>query len=84
MFLPYPDTGASYVHLSFAIKYAKNMRPRQKTKWIQTCFLENAYNATTKEILDSLHIYCCLKKMRLFGMSKPYENMQNHKAVSPG
>lgn len=49
MFLPNPAPEASYAHLSFAIKYTKNMRPGKKTKWIQTCFLENAYNATTNE-----------------------------------
>lgn len=44
-----PATGAFYAHLIFAIKYAKNMRPGQKTKWIQTCLLESAYNATANE-----------------------------------
>lgn len=66
--------------LQLCYKIFQEHEARAKDKVDPDMFLGVPIMPPQTRLQDSIHIYCCLKKMRLFGMAKPYEN----KAVSPG
>lgn len=82
-FLLHPTTGPSFSTFQSCCKIGQKHEASSKDSGSRHVSCWTPILPPQTGLQDSLHIYCCLDEMTLFGMPEASENMENHKAVSP-